>query len=95
MRQPRMADDDLPVRAVNALEEAPRLPVPEDEVALAVAGREEAPVGAEADFARVARDAVSLEELLPVLPERVRGVDEDGVVEGLAGEPFLCVNAKG
>lgn len=95
MRQPFVRDDHLGVRP-DARLDAARLPLPEDDVALSVAAADPLAVGREADLAGVARDRVPREALVPRLPEVVRAVDEDLVVERLGRKVFLwwCVSAS-
>lgn len=64
MRQPVVTNDDLLVRPVQTPTDPARLEVPEDHVALAVAGREEATVGGEVRLASVTGDGVAGKPLL-------------------------------
>lgn len=93
MRQPHMINHHLLMR-IQPLQNLAALPIPEDNVALSVTGREESTVRGEADSACVAGDRVACKTLFTVLSEAVGRVDEDLVVEGLGGEPFVCGRAR-
>lgn len=93
MRQPHMVNHHLLVR-IQPLQNLAALPIPENNVALSVTGREESAVRGEPDGARVTGDGVACKALFAVLSEAVGRVDEDLVVEGLSGEPFVCRRAR-
>lgn len=88
VRQPHMINHHLLVR-IQPLQDLAALPVPEDDVALPIAGREEPPIGGEPNGARVPGDRVPGKAFLAVLAEVVARVDEDLVVERLRGKPFV------
>lgn len=75
---------------IQPLQNLAALPVPEDDVSLAVARGEEPAVRGEANGASVAGDGVPGKAFFAVLAEVVGRVDEDLVVKGLRGEPFVC-----
>ena len=67
-----------------------RLEVPEKQLALAVARRDELAVGREGDAAGVARVQVALERPLPLLLDPFsRGIGDNRVVHGLAAPELL------
>ena len=74
--------------------DAARLPLPEHDVALAVSAADPLAVWGEAHLAGVPGDGVSSEALIPRLPEVVRAVDQDLVVEALRGEVLLCISIQ-
>lgn len=67
----------------------PALPVPEYDVALPIATADPLPVRRKPDLAGIAGDGVSSKPFLPVLPEVVRTVNEDLIVERLGGKVFF------
>lgn len=73
VRQPRMADDDLLVRAVESPVNPARLEVPEHHVALPVSRRQEATVRREVRLARVTGNGVTCEPLLALRGSRSKG----------------------
>jgi hypothetical protein len=69
---------------------SPGLPLPEDHVTLSVPAANPFPVWREPDLARVPRDRVPSESLVPCLTEIVRAVDKDLVIQRLSRQVFLC-----
>lgn len=70
------------------------LPVPEYNVALPIAATYPFTIGRKADLTGVPGYGMSSKPFLPVLPEVVRAVDEDLVIERLSGEVlFWCGKA--
>lgn len=84
MRQPLMRDNHL-LMCPNAFEQPSTLPIPKHQISISISGRDEFPIGTEVHLTRVSCHAVTFEYLFAVLTERVRGVDDDLVVERLAG----------
>ena len=89
VRVPLAADQDLVVR-LHLLHYLARLPVPEPQVPFRVARHQVPAVWRKAWLTRIAGHHVSLEDLFVVLAESIlRAVDQDLVVQGLAGQPFF------
>lgn len=70
--------------------DAAGLPLPEDDVPLAIAAADPLAVGREAYLAGVARDGVPGETLVSRLSEVVRAVHQNLVVQRLRGKVLLC-----
>jgi hypothetical protein len=84
-----MVDNNLVVRP-QALNDPPGLPIPEDDVSAARAGRDVFAVWRKTDLARVTRNGVPGEALLlSLLEAAVRGVDQDLIVKRLARKVFV------
>ena len=79
VRQPSMTDDDFLVCS-DPLEQPGRLPIPEDDVPLSITRTQESSIGGECHFTSIPRDCVSFEDFLTILTQRVRRVDQDGVI---------------
>ena len=69
--------------------DAPRLSVPEDDIAVAVAAADPLAIGGEADLAGVPGDGVTSKTLVPCLAEVVCAVDKDLIVKRLCGKVFF------
>lgn len=89
IRQPDMINDDLVV-CTQSLDDAARLPIPEDDVAATGTRRDVLAIGRETNLTGITSDGVSGKPLLLGLLEApVCRVDQDLVVERLAGKIFV------
>ena len=83
-----MGDDHLRMGPQAGLYAA-GLPLPEHDVAFAIAAADPLAVGGEPYLARVTRDRMSGKPLVSCLPEVVGAIHQNLVVEGLCGEIFF------
>lgn len=83
-----MGDDYLRMRLQPRLN-PPALPVPEYDVALPIATADPLAVRRKPDLAGITGDGMTSKPFFPVLPEVVRTVNEDLIVERLGGKVFF------